>query len=79
MKIKEWMKESGISQRELARLIGRSSSRVCRLVKHGKKPTDSEMAVIVKVSKGKVAPADFYAVSVTQTAKTQLKESPCQP
>jgi predicted transcriptional regulator len=62
MKLAEHMDKKGITETEMARLLGVSQPTVSRYLNGERMPKPRNMAKIVAVTGGRVRPDDFYAL-----------------
>lgn len=65
MKLQDWIYKKGMNHAAFAELAKQrdalwSRTKVHRIIKKGKKPSDKEMADIFAVTDGAVQPNDFY-------------------
>ena len=64
MELAKYLASEGITLSEFARRIGAKNARtVQRYTKHGRIPSGSMMAQIMKETGGEVQPADFFSTS----------------
>ena len=62
MKLKVWREKRGLTQREVAEMIGASSPVVISRYETGRTPSPEMIARIAEATEGKVRPNDWYAV-----------------
>ncbi len=62
MKLAEYMDKKGITETEMARLLGVSQPTVSRYLNGERMPKPRTMAKIVAVTRGRVRPDDFYGL-----------------
>jgi len=62
MKLKVWREKRGLTQREVAKMIGASSPVVVARYEAGRTPAPYMVERINEVTEGKVKPNDWYSV-----------------
>lgn len=61
MDLKTWRKQTDITQKQLADMIGLSNVTICRYEAGERIPTDKAVVLkILEITKGLVTPNDFY-------------------
>lgn len=63
MKLKDWLIAEGLTVTEFARRMGKPQPTVARYASGDRVPEKKAMAVIVKLTKKKVQPNDFYEMA----------------
>lgn len=66
-KLAEWRKSRGMTQRQLADLVGCTQSTIDRY-EHGRIPDRHRMPAIVRATEGVVQPGDFYEQPAEEAA-----------
>ena len=67
MRLSEFLSQGGISLNEFARRVGAKNARtIQRYTKHGRIPSGSMMARIVRETDGKVQPNDFFELEAAE-------------
>jgi len=66
MTLQEFIKETGITQRELAQACGLSPAAICRIIKGQRFPNPETLYRIHQFTDGKVGADDFFRQRVSQ-------------
>jgi transcriptional regulator with XRE-family HTH domain len=60
MKLKDWLIKEGLTVTEFARRMGKPQPTIARYVSGDRMPEKEAMRQIMKMTRGKVQPNDFY-------------------
>lgn len=63
-KLRQWLKDRGITQTALAAAFGLPQSVICRVANGDRQPSGDILAKIWVVTKGELKPTDFFDVQV---------------
>ncbi len=69
MQLLEWIKEKGYTQREVAKMLNLSTSRLCRICS-GNEPSLKEIIAIETLTRRKVRMNDFLTALQSTTERT---------